>query len=38
MTDEEIIQEAVSRVLATLKTNGRTINQLTAVQAAGEDD
>lgn len=38
MTDEEIIQEAVSRVLATLKTNGRTINQLTAVQAAGADD
>ena len=38
MTDEQIIQEAVTRVLATLKTNGRTVNQLTAVTAFGSSD
>lgn len=38
MTDEQIIQEAVTRVLATLKTNGRTVNQLTAVTTFGSSD
>lgn len=38
MTDEQIIQEAVTRVLATLKTNGKTVNQLTAVNAVGASD
>lgn len=38
MTDEQIIQEAVARVLATLKTNGRTVNQLTAVTTFSSSD
>ncbi len=38
MTDEQIIQEAVTRVLATLRTNGRTVNQLTAVTTFGSSD
>lgn len=38
MTDEQIIQEAVTRVLAALKTNGKTVNQLTAVTTVGASD
>ena len=38
MTDEEIIQEAVARTIASLKTNGKTVAQLTAVNSYTSSD
>lgn len=38
MTDEEIIQEAVRRTIETLKTNGKTVGQLTPVNSYSSSD